>query len=59
MGKNSNHERQEIEEMFRRDKFLNAVEAKAYGLVDEVLGDVSDLVTMLKPAVADLTDDHV
>lgn len=44
MGRSSNHEREEIEEMFRRDKFLNAVEAKEYGLVDEVLGDVSDLV---------------
>lgn len=51
IGRNSGHERQEIEEMFRRDKFMNALEAKDYGLVDEVLGDMNDLVTVLSPPV--------
>jgi ATP-dependent Clp protease, protease subunit len=46
IGKNSGHSREEIEEMFRRDKFLNAVEAKDYGLVDEVLGDTDDLIAI-------------
>lgn len=46
MGKNTGHSWQEIEEFFRRDKFLNALEAKAYGLVDEVLGDASNLIKM-------------
>jgi ATP-dependent Clp protease protease subunit len=46
LGKHSGHTREEIEEMFRRDKFLNAVEARAYGLVDEVLGDTADLVSL-------------
>lgn len=46
IGKCSNHSRAEIEEMFRRDRFMNAVEAKEYGLVDEVLGDTDDLITL-------------
>jgi ATP-dependent Clp protease protease subunit len=32
--------------MFRRDHFFKAVEAKEYGLVDEVLGDTDDLITI-------------
>ncbi|RYG49135.1 MAG: ATP-dependent Clp protease proteolytic subunit, partial [Chitinophagaceae bacterium] len=46
MGKHSNHPPAEIAEMFRRDRFLNAAEAKDYGLVDEVLGDIDDLVAL-------------
>ncbi|UXP33352.1 ATP-dependent Clp protease proteolytic subunit [Reichenbachiella agarivorans] len=44
MGKNTGHTRSEMEEFFRRDRFLNAIEAKAYGLVDEILGDTSNLI---------------
>lgn len=43
VGKNSGHGREEIEEAFRRDRFMNAIEAKKYGLVDEILGDTDDL----------------
>lgn len=46
IGKNTNHKQEEIEEMFRRDRFMNAAEAKEYGLVDEVLGDVDDLIPL-------------
>lgn len=46
MGKNSGHTWQEIEEFFRRDRFLNALEAKEYGFVDDVLGDTSNLIKM-------------
>lgn len=46
MAKNSGHTWQEIEEHFRRDRFMNAIEAKEYGFVDEVLGDTSNLVMM-------------
>lgn len=46
MGKNTGHTWQEIEEYFRKDRFLNALEAKAYGLVDEVLGDTSSLIRL-------------
>jgi ATP-dependent Clp protease protease subunit len=47
MGKNSGHSWQEIEEFFLRDRYLTAPEAKAYGLIDEVLGDSSDVITVL------------
>jgi ATP-dependent Clp protease, protease subunit len=46
MGKHSGHTWQEIEEYFLRDRYLNAIEAKAFGLVDEVLGDVSDIISI-------------
>ncbi|HEX6224593.1 MAG TPA: ATP-dependent Clp protease proteolytic subunit [Chryseolinea sp.] len=46
MGKHSGHTWQEIEEYFLRDRYLNAVEAKAFGLVDEVLGDIGDIVSI-------------
>ncbi len=46
MGKHSGHTWQEIEEYFLRDRYLNSLEAKAFGLVDEVLGDVSDIVSI-------------
>ncbi|MCL4112529.1 UNVERIFIED_CONTAM: hypothetical protein GTU68_061036 [Idotea baltica] len=44
IGKNTGHSWQEIEAFFLRDRFMNALEAKAYGLVDEILGDTSDLI---------------
>src|SRR5688572_27081273 len=46
MGKHSGHTREEIEEYFLRDRFMNAVEAKEFGLIDEVLGDTSDVVVL-------------
>ncbi|HAA10792.1 MAG TPA: ATP-dependent Clp protease proteolytic subunit, partial [Cytophagales bacterium] len=46
MGKNTGHDWQEIEAFFQRDRFMNALEAKEYGLVDEVLGDTSGLVKL-------------
>lgn len=49
MGKHSGHTWQEIESFFLRDRFMNAVEAKSFGLIDEVLGDVSDLIGLNHP----------
>lgn len=46
MGKFSGHSREEIEEMFRRDRFMNSVEALQYGLIDEVLGDTGDVISL-------------
>ncbi len=46
IGRNTGHTWQEIEEFFRRDRFLNAVEAQDYGLVDEVMGDTSALLRL-------------
>jgi ATP-dependent Clp protease protease subunit len=44
IGQHSGHTQDEIEEIFRRDKFMNAMEAKDFGLVDEVLGDVPSAI---------------
>jgi ATP-dependent Clp protease, protease subunit len=46
MGKHCGRTWKEIEEHFLRDRYMNAVEAKAFGLIDEVLGDVSDIVVL-------------
>jgi ATP-dependent Clp protease protease subunit len=44
MGHHTGHSWQEIEAYFIRDRFMNALEAKEFGLVDEVLGDTSRLI---------------
>ncbi len=46
IGKHSGHSWQEIEEYFIRDRYMNVLEAKAFGLIDEVLGDTSDLILL-------------
>ncbi|MEO9870726.1 ClpP family protease [Ekhidna sp.] len=46
MGKNTGHTLQEIEDFFKRDRFMNAIEAKEFGLVDEVMGDTSNLLKL-------------
>ncbi|RAW00861.1 ATP-dependent Clp protease proteolytic subunit [Pseudochryseolinea flava] len=51
MGKHTGHTWQEIEEVFIRDKFMSAPEAKAFGLIDEVMGDVSDVITLNRPEI--------
>jgi ATP-dependent Clp protease, protease subunit len=46
MGKHSGHTGQELENFFLRDRYMSAPEAKEYGLIDEILGDVSDVITI-------------
>ncbi len=46
VAKNSGHKWQDIEEDFRRDRFMNALEAQKYGLVDQILGDTDSLVSL-------------
>lgn len=46
IGKNTGHSAKEIEEFFLRDKYLNALEAKEYGLVDDVLGETHHLIKL-------------
>jgi ATP-dependent Clp protease protease subunit len=46
IGQNTGHSWKEIEEFFLRDRYMSALEAKDYGIVDEVLGDTSDVVTI-------------
>lgn len=50
MGKHTGHSWKEIEEFFIRDRYLNALEAKEFGLIDEVLGDTSDLIKLVPTA---------
>ena len=49
IGKHTGHSWKEIEEYFLRDRFMNAVEAKELGLIDEVLGDTSNVVMLHHP----------
>ena len=44
VARNCGHSWEKIEQDFLRDRFMNALEAKAYGLVDEVLGDITNIV---------------
>lgn len=44
MGKHSGHTWQEIESHFIRDRYMTAIEAKDFGLIDGILGDMSDVV---------------
>jgi len=45
MGKHSGHSWKEIEEYFIRDRYLNTIEAKEFGLIDEILGDTSNIIS--------------
>ncbi len=44
VGEHTGHDWKEIEKVFERDRYMNALEAKEFGLVDEVLGDTSDII---------------
>ncbi len=46
VGKHTGHTWKEIEAYFLRDRFMNAIEAKSYGFVDEILGDLSDIIAI-------------
>lgn len=48
IGKHSGHTWKEVEEFFLRDKYMSAPEAKEFGLIDEVLGDSSDVLSIDK-----------
>lgn len=44
VGKHTGHTWRKIEADFLRDRYMNAIQAVNYGLVDEILGDASDLI---------------
>lgn len=46
IGKHSGHSWEEIESYFIRDRYMNAREAREFGLIDEILGDASDLIEL-------------
>ena len=47
VAQQTGHVWQEIEEIFQRDRWMNAIEACDFGIVDEVLGDSSDIVSVV------------
>jgi len=51
VGNNTGRTWQEIEEDFRRDRFMNALEAKEYGLIDNIMGDTDTLVWLERPSI--------
>lgn len=57
IGKHCGRNWQEIEEYFIRDRYMNALEARSFGLIDEVLGDASDLI-LLKKSVPEVIFNH-
>ncbi len=44
LAKHTGQTPEQIEEDFDRDRWMTALEAKEYGLVDQVVGDTSDIV---------------
>lgn len=48
IGKHTGHSWKDIERDFLRDRFMNTLEAQKYGLIDEILGDVDDIVLIDK-----------
>lgn len=46
MGKHTGHSWKEIEDFFLRDRYLNAQEAKEFGIIDEIMGDSSDIIAL-------------
>jgi ATP-dependent Clp protease protease subunit len=49
MGKQTGHSWKEIEAFFLRDKFMNAHEAREFGLIDEVIDDAGDVIVLDNP----------
>ena len=47
VGQNTGHTWRDVEKMFERDRWMNSLEAQEFGLVDEVLGDTSDIVAVV------------
>lgn len=51
VGKHTGRDWKQIEKDFERDRYMDAIEAQEYGLVDEVLGDVTGIVSVRDGAV--------
>ena len=46
VGRATGRDWKEIERVFERDRYMNALEAKEFGLIDDVLGDANDIVAV-------------
>ncbi|HXF60720.1 MAG TPA: ATP-dependent Clp protease proteolytic subunit [Caldilineaceae bacterium] len=54
LSKHTGHPWQEIERDFERDRWMHAVAAREYGLIDHILGDSSDVVVRLNQGEIEL-----
>jgi len=59
LGRHTGHSWQEIEAHYRRDRFMHAVEAKDFGLVDHILGDLSNIVLRTSNGELELAGSHL
>jgi ATP-dependent Clp protease protease subunit len=59
VGRHTGHSWQEIEAHFMRDRFMHAVEAKGFGLVDHILGDLSNIVLGRNNGELELAGSHL
>jgi ATP-dependent Clp protease, protease subunit len=59
LGRHTGHSWQEIEAHFMRDRFMHAVEAKDFGLVDHILGDLSNIVLRTTNGELELAGSHL
>jgi ATP-dependent Clp protease protease subunit len=48
VGRHTGHTWKDIENEFTRDRYMNALDAKNFGLIDDVLGDTSHIVIMTR-----------
>ncbi len=58
VGQHTGHSWKEIEAEFTRDRYMNAVDAKNYGLVDDVLGDTSNIVLLSNVGEIQVSSDN-
>ncbi len=56
VGEHTGHTWKEIEEEFTRDRYMNAIDAKNYGIVDDVLGNTKNIVLMTREGLIQFPD---
>ncbi len=57
VGRHTGHSWKEIESEFTRDRYMNALDAKNFGIVDDVLGKTADIVVVTKDGQMQLAGD--
>lgn len=58
LSKHTGHDWQELEKDFERDRWMHAVEARDYGLIDHILGDTTDVVIRMAHGEIELAEDQ-
>jgi ATP-dependent Clp protease protease subunit len=57
VGRHTGHSWKDIEAEFTRDRYMNALDAQNFGIVDEVLGKTADIVVVTKDGQMQLAGD--